>query len=321
MNTILCPRCKISKEEQCFYYSDKKKRFLCYCKECFSEKRKERYEKNYLIEKKYASENRIKNYEYYKQYNKEYAKNNRQKIKDNQKRRYAENREYFLEYNKKYNQINRIKLLITKAKTRAKKLNLEFSIDETDLVLTELCPVLLIPYDLSGKQRWNSPSLDRIDNNKGYIKGNVAIISYKANSIKKDGTLEEFEKIVSFIENENINIIDFMDNKLAQQKARKLLNGARSGAIKRKIDYVLSASDKDILCKRVPLQCPMLGIDLSIDNNKRNKNSLSVDRIDNNKGYEIGNLIFCSFRANDLKSNASLEELKKIADYLKNNNK
>ena len=49
--------------------------------------------------------------------------------------------------------------------------------------------------------RWfkESPSLDRIDNSKGYIKGNVAVISNKANKYKSDMTIENIEKLASYV--------------------------------------------------------------------------------------------------------------------------
>lgn len=42
----------------------------------------------------------------------------------------------------------------------------------------------------------NSFSLDRIIPGKGYVVGNVRIISWRANQLKSNGTVEEFEKII-----------------------------------------------------------------------------------------------------------------------------
>ena len=48
-------------------------------------------------------------------------------------------------------------------------------------------------------ERNNSPSLDRIDNKKGYVKGNVAVISMRANHVKADGTTAEIAAIADFM--------------------------------------------------------------------------------------------------------------------------
>jgi hypothetical protein len=41
------------------------------------------------------------------------------------------------------------------------------------------------------------PSLDRIDNNKGHVKGNVRMISYRANVLKSDATVEELTLVLA----------------------------------------------------------------------------------------------------------------------------
>lgn len=48
-------------------------------------------------------------------------------------------------------------------------------------------------------------SLDRIDPRKGYVKGNVWIISYRANLIKNDGTAEEHEMIAKAMRESGVN--------------------------------------------------------------------------------------------------------------------
>ena len=54
--------------------------------------------------------------------------------------------------------------------------------------------------DVSRAQVENFPSLDRIDNSKGYVPGNIAVISMRANMIKNNATLAELKAIVAYIE-------------------------------------------------------------------------------------------------------------------------
>jgi hypothetical protein len=84
-----------------------------------------------------------------------------------------------------------------RAKVRAKAKSIEFNIEVSDVVMPKYCPVFT-KYELkkepnnekTGGKPW-SPSLDRIDNTKGYIKGNIQVISNKANTMKGNATPEE----------------------------------------------------------------------------------------------------------------------------------
>lgn len=82
------------------------------------------------------------------------------------------------------------------AKKRAKQKGLEFNIAHTDIEIPAACPLLGIPLFVIGDvQTANSPALDRINSSKGYVKGNIQVISTKANTMKHDATFEEFEKV------------------------------------------------------------------------------------------------------------------------------
>jgi hypothetical protein len=97
---------------------------------------------------------------------------------------------------------NKHRILLTKAKNRAKQKNIEFNIDISDVVIPNKCPVLGIDIITNGTTKWtdNSPTIDRIDNDKGYIKGNISVISHKANRLKSSSTIEELKKIVKYME-------------------------------------------------------------------------------------------------------------------------
>lgn len=91
--------------------------------------------------------------------------------------------------------------MLRRAKSRSKKEGFDFDITEQDITpLPERCPVLGVQLRISIiAQDPCAYSIDRIDNTKGYIKGNVAVMSYKANRLKNDGTAEEHEAIAAWI--------------------------------------------------------------------------------------------------------------------------
>lgn len=94
-----------------------------------------------------------------------------------------------------------IRNLLHNAKARAKKLGQPCDLTLKDIVIPERCPLLGIPIKVgAGPLTGASPSLDRIRPSLGYVKGNVIVISFRANTIKSDSTPEELRLIASNVE-------------------------------------------------------------------------------------------------------------------------
>lgn len=87
----------------------------------------------------------------------------------------------------------------------------------------------------------------------------------------------------------------------------------KNSAKQRNIPFDLTPTDIDEI--GIPLSCPVLGIPLFFHRNKVQDDSISFDRIDSSKGYSVDNVIVVSYRANRLKSDASLDELRKITQF------
>ena len=98
------------------------------------------------------------------------------------------------EYEQKKRQ-NRPEYFLWKAaKKRSRDKGLDFDIDPSDIVIPNFCPYLgiEITHEIGhGTRRPSSPSLDRIDSSKGYVKGNIIVCSWRANFLKSDATLTE----------------------------------------------------------------------------------------------------------------------------------
>lgn len=82
-----------------------------------------------------------------------------------------------------------LRYFLRDAKLRAKRhsVPLDIDLDYLESIVVYKCPIFNTPFifglgsrGLSGE----SPSLDRIIPSKGYVRGNVAFISHRANTIK-----------------------------------------------------------------------------------------------------------------------------------------
>jgi len=96
--------------------------------------------------------------------------------------------------------------LLKGAKARAKRDGRVFDLGLADITIPEMCPVLGMPLVFhKGRHQADSPTLDRINNDKGYVKGNVRVISFRANSLKKDAAVEELEAVVQYMRREALD--------------------------------------------------------------------------------------------------------------------
>lgn len=82
--------------------------------------------------------------------------------------------------------------MLNSSRTRARNKGIPHNLDIEDISIPETCPILGIPL-LKGKGVYtdNSPTLDRIIPSLGYTKGNIWVISMRANRLKQDSTVEE----------------------------------------------------------------------------------------------------------------------------------
>lgn len=97
---------------------------------------------------------------------------------------------------------NRIQYLLRNARNRAAEYGVPFNLGARDIwPLPEYCPMLgtaFAPPGLGGVAP-NSPSLDRLLPALGYVRGNVLVVSHRANRIKNDATADELMRVALFM--------------------------------------------------------------------------------------------------------------------------
>lgn len=129
------------------------------------------------------------------------------KCQSNKKKKYLSGNPAIEQTNKMFNQ----------ARRRARNKNLPFDLDLEFIrsLITSHCPIFNSPLEWSlcrSKLKGpldNSPSLDRIDPLKGYVKGNVWIISQKANRIKNNATHEELKLVTEAVGRAIVESLDW----------------------------------------------------------------------------------------------------------------
>jgi hypothetical protein len=144
---------------------------------------------------------------------KDWYEKNKEQVKEKARQYYHDNKEKVLENVKSYRDANRPLIqqkgkeyyrrklknrLLNAARARARKYGYDFDLTVDDIIMPKYCPLLgiemFVTESRKGKKH-SSFSLDRIDSSKGYVKGNVWVISMMANSMKSDSNYEDFKKM------------------------------------------------------------------------------------------------------------------------------
>jgi hypothetical protein len=182
---IICGKCKKHKEESEFYKSTKEKRgYYRYCKECCKEN-------NIESREKFRDKRNAERRQYAKDHpeqNRNNALNHRKKLKAEQPARYRA---------KKFFDVHR-----KDVSPEVTKEYLEY------LFLTvktcQCCgKALTLEYEERASREYrsnpNSPSIDRVNNNEGYSKDNIAVICWECNYRKTDLTLSDLIMLEAYI--------------------------------------------------------------------------------------------------------------------------
>lgn len=140
-------------------------------------------------------------------YFREYHVQNRKRRNAQAAARQKQNPQAHREANRRYEKTTRAsqyradpaRYLWKVAQSRARKTGVEFTIQVGDVVVPTHCPILGNEISILTASAANGASLDRIDNTRGYVPGNVAVISRRANRMKGDLSLADLEAISSYM--------------------------------------------------------------------------------------------------------------------------
>ena len=150
-------------------------------------------------------------------YNREHYKENREK-----KLAYTRTEQVRTRNKEKYQGQRRDKLyvlrrLLAEARRRArnKELSFDLTMEWLETMIVSHCPITLQPIDwlkeqvVNGKPGRNSPSIDRIIPELGYVQSNCSIISHRGNAIKSSGTIDEHLRTIQYMAAQQLRDIEF----------------------------------------------------------------------------------------------------------------
>lgn len=133
-----------------------------------------------------------------KRYTKTHYWKHRARLLEERRQSRRENPAHFAAIKLKSETKDPIKYILKSSKYNAKKSGTEHTITTEDIVIPDVCPVFHTPF-IRGTPF--ALSIDRIDSSKGYVPGNIQIISRKANTMKNNATADELRMFADWIIN------------------------------------------------------------------------------------------------------------------------
>ena len=176
MITKICSICGLEKLLTDFYFRKDKNDYRHDCKEC-GKKRDKRKREN------------PEYYEIRKEYDRRYYHTHKKECHERTSIR-----------RRKFRETHPERYIWMHIRNKCRKKNIPFNFEVSDIIIPKYCPILGIELKMGNlANQDNAASVDRAIPALGYVKGNVSIMSKRANTIKNDGTAEEHEKIAAFI--------------------------------------------------------------------------------------------------------------------------
>jgi hypothetical protein len=129
-----------------------------------------------------------------------------------QKKMYAERPDEFRQRVRDGQKRNLASYIFRGTKSRARKRGIEFTITLADVPVPRDCPccgreLQLRTGPIKKGPNAASPSIDRINPARGYIPGNVSVICWRCNELKRDATIAELRTILSWLERNCLPVV------------------------------------------------------------------------------------------------------------------
>ena len=176
-----------------------------------------------------------------------------------------------------------------------------------------VCVETGVPFDLQSKDLMPSP--DRIDNDAGYVDGNIRFVTWRINRMRNNMSTARFQSTCMEVATPNTSILTVMP--INTTRLERAHNNCRTRHKKYEGELVTLERFRAIYREQGGV-CAETGVPFDWDS----KDLIpSPDRIDNEVGYVDGNIRFVTWRVNNMRGGLSVEDFHATCMQLTHHNK